>query len=164
VSLSLYDASVPVFTQILSALSKILDKAAASGIPEARLMEARLAPDMFAFPRQVQIATDHAKGATARLTGASVPAYADDEAALSDLKARIERTLAFVGEAPRDGFEGAEARQIELKAGGRELSFDGRTYLLHFALPNFFFHATTAYDILRKEGVALGKRDFLNAA
>ena len=164
-TLSLHDVSVPVFRQMLRALSDILDKAAAQrrarGINPATLIEARLAPDMFPLARQVQIATDHAKGATARLAGREVPSYADDEMSFDELKARIGKTLAFLDGVPPDAFDGSETRDIVLKAGGREMRFDGHTYLLHFALPNFFFHVTTVYAILRANGIEIGKRDFM---
>ena len=167
-TLSLHDASVPIFRQMLAALSHILDKAAAqaseSGINPATLIEARLAPDMFPLARQVQIATDHAKGATARLAGQDLPSYADDETTFAELKARIEKTLAFIESVPAAAMQGADTRDIVLKIGGRELRFDGRSYLLHFALPNFFFHVTTAYAILRANGIEIGKRDFLGRA
>jgi uncharacterized protein len=167
-TLSLHDASVPVFRQMLAALSDILDKAAAQaserGIDPSTLIEARLAPDMFPLARQVQIATDHAKGATARLAGHDVPSYADDETTLDELKARIAKTLTFIESMPPAAMQGAETRDIVLKIGGRELRFDGRTYLLHFALPNFFFHVTTAYNILRANGIEIGKRDFMGRA
>jgi hypothetical protein len=153
---------------MLGALSNILDKAAAQakerGVDPATLIEARLAPDMFAFARQVQIATDHAKGATARLAGREVPSYADDEASFEALKARIGKTLAFIESVPPAALDGSETRDVVLKVGGREMRFDGRTYLLHFALPNFYFHVTTAYDILRMNGIEIGKRDFMGAA
>ena len=164
-TLSLHDVSVPVFRQMLGALAKILAKAAAQaserGIDPATLIEARLAPDMFALARQVQIATDHAKGATARLAGQDVPSYPDDEMTFDQLKARIGKTLAFIESVPPAAMQGAETRDIVLKIGGREMRFDGRTYLLHFALPNFFFHVTTAYDILRANGIEVGKGDFM---
>jgi hypothetical protein len=166
--LSMHDVSVPVFRRMLGALSNILDKAAAQakerGVDPATLIEARLAPDMFAFARQVQIATDHAKGATARLAGREVPSYADDEASFEALKARIGKTLAFIESVPPAALDGSETRDVVLKVGGREMRFDGRTYLLHFALPNFYFHVTTAYDILRMNGIEIGKRDFMGAA
>lgn len=163
--LSLYQASVPVFRQILGALDGLLDKAEAYAaerkIDPSVLLQTRLFPDMFPLVRQVQIACDHAKGAAARLAGVAVPSYEDTEATLAELKARIARTLAFV-----DGFkpaqiDGAEERPVTLKLRHAELNFTGQHYLLHFALPNFFFHATTAYDILRHCGVPVGKRDFM---
>ena len=164
-TLSLHDASVPIFRQMLAALSHILDKADAQaserGIDPSTLVEARLAPDMFPLARQAQIATDHAKGATARLAGQDLPSYADDETTFAELKARIAKTLTFIESVSAAAMQEAETRDIVLKIGGREMRFDGRSYLLHFALPNFFFHVTTAYAILRANGIEIGKRDFM---
>jgi hypothetical protein len=121
----------------------------------------RLSPDMFALTRQVQIASDAAKGAGARLAGVAVPSYADEEKSFEELQARIARTIEFLGGLRKEQFEGAESRAISLKAGGRELSFLGAPYLETYAKPNFFFHITMAYAILRHAGVELGKSDFL---
>jgi hypothetical protein len=159
----LYEASVPTLTMFLQALSKLIDKAEASGVPEAQIVEGRLAPDMFPFPRQIHIATDVAKGAVARLTGQTPPSWPDDETTLSELKARVAKAIAYVGSIPPEAFEGAEARTIELKASGRDLRFDGTNFLLRFALPNFFFHVTTAYGILRAQGVKLSKPNYFGA-
>ena len=159
----LYEASVPTLLLFLQSLSRLIDKAAASGVPEAQILESRLAPDMLPFPAQVRIATDMAKAAVSRLTGQSPPVWADEETTLAELKDRVARAIAFVGEARPEAFEGSEARVIELTAGARQLRFDGTGYLLRFALPNFFFHVTTAYGLLRKEGVTLGKPDFFGA-
>jgi hypothetical protein len=152
---------------MLTALSAVLDKAAehaqANGIAEAELVEARLAPDMFPLSRQVQIATDHAKGATARLSGRDIPKYEDTERTIDELKARIAKTLDFVSSVEAAEIEGSEDRQVTLTIGGKPRTFGGQRYLLHFALPNFYFHVTTAYDILRHKGVPLGKRDFMGA-
>jgi uncharacterized protein len=167
-SLSMYQASVPVFQRTLGALDKILDKAAAYAaerkIDPAVLLSARLYPDMFPLTRQAQIATDHAKGASARLAGAAVPSFEDNEKTFADLKARIGKTLDFVGTFRPAQIDGSEGRDISLKAGPRELTFKGQDYLLFFALPNFYFHAATAFGILRHNGVSIGKLDFLNAA
>jgi hypothetical protein len=161
----MYRASVPVFVQQLNALSAVLDKAAeharANGIDPGELVNARLAPDMFPLSRQVQIASDHAKGVAARLSGRDVPKYEDNEATFDELKARIAKTLAFVESVPQGEIDGSEGREIELTLGGQPRTFSGIGYLLHQALPNFYFHATTAYDILRHKGVPLGKRDFM---
>jgi hypothetical protein len=158
---------VPVFLQMLQSLSNILDKAAAharaNGIEPAELIEARLAPDMFALARQVQIATDHAKGAVARLSGREVPKYEDTETTFDQLKARIAKTIVFVESIPPTAMDGTEEREVTLTIAGKPRSFKGQQYLLHFALPNFYFHVTTAYDILRHKGVELGKRDFIAA-
>jgi hypothetical protein len=165
VAYSIYQASVPVFLQQLGALSGVLDKAAAhardSGTAPAELIDARLAADMFPLTRQVQIATDHAKGATARLSGREVPKYEDNETSFDELKARIAKTVEFVKSVPASEIEGAESREIKLTIGGQERILPGERYLARVALPNFFFHVTTAYDILRHKGVPLGKRDFL---
>lgn len=164
-TLSMHSASVPVIKHILGALDAILDKAAAhagkEGLTEAALLEARLAPDMYPLSRQVQIATDMAKGCVARLAGRDIPSYPDVEKSFAELKARIARTLDFVASVPAEEFDGSDAREVVLKIGGQDKRWTGETYLMHFALPNFFFHATTAYDILRKEGLPLGKPDFL---
>ena len=164
-TISMYRISVPVFSARLAALSAMLSKAEANALerkidPQV-FLAARLAPDMFALTRQVQIATDHAKGAASRLAGREVPKYEDTEGSFADLQARIARTIDLLkGFAPGD-IDGSEDRVIELKLGQRELSLPGLQYLLDVALPNFYFHVTTAYDILRHNGVPLGKRDFL---
>lgn len=164
-SAAMYAMSVPVFERMLTNLSAILHKAAAHA--EARkidptvLLNARLAPDMFPLAAQVRIACDFAKGAAARLTGAEPPKYEDNEATFDELKARIAKTIDFVrGHAPAQ-FSGAEERPVQLKLRGETMTFQGIFYLAHVVLPNFYFHATTAYDILRHNGVELGKRDFV---
>jgi hypothetical protein len=166
-SLTMYDASAPVFRRMLVNLSQILAKAevhaAQNGLDPAELVQARLYPDMFPLVRQVQIASDVSKGAVARLAGIEPPKMADEEQTFEDVRGRIERTLAFIAEAPRVEIEGSASRKIEIKVGGQELAFSGKDYLLTFALPNFFFHITTAYDILRHTGLDIGKRDFLGA-
>lgn len=163
--LSMYQASVPVFRQILGALSAILDKADAYAaerkIDPAVLLNTRLFPDMFPLARQVQVACDQAKGCAARLAGVAVPSYEDTETSIADLKARIAKTLAFVESLTPAQIDGSEERPVTIKLRSGELAFTGQDYLLKFVLPNFYFHATTAYDILRQCGVPLGKRDFL---
>lgn len=166
-SLSMYQASVPAFLTMLNNLSAMFEKAesfaADRKIDEGVLLNWRLAPDMFPFVRQVQIAADFAKGTPARLAGVEVPKYADAETSFAALKQRIAKTVTFVqGLKPAD-IDGSEERDITLTVGGQEMHFKGQSYLVHFALPNFYFHATTAYDILRSCGVGLGKRDFLGA-
>jgi uncharacterized protein len=164
-SFGMFAASVPAFLQMLKNLSAILDKAEAFAAereiePEV-LLNWRLASDMFPLTRQVQIAADFAKGTTARLAGAEVPKYADDETTFAALKARIAKTVKFVeGFKPKD-IDGSETRDITLTVGGQDMPFKGEPYLVHFALPNFYFHATTAYNILRRCGVEIGKRDFI---
>jgi hypothetical protein len=166
-SISMYQASVPVFQRTLGALDKVLDKAAAYAeerkIDPAVLVGARLYPDMFPLSRQVQIATDHAKGTSARLAGLPVPSFEDTEKTFPELKARIAEVLAFIATVKPEQIDGSEGRDITLKAGPRELSFNGQEYLLFFALPNFYFHTTTAFGILRHNGVPIGKLDFLGA-
>ena len=164
-SISLYQASVPVFQQFLGSLRAVLAKAeahaAAHKIEPTVLLQARLYPNMFTLTRQVQIAGDFAKGAPARLAGLEPPKYEDNEASFADLLARIDRTGAFLKTLKAAQIDGQEERTIELKVGGQSMSFKGQPYLLHYALPNFYFHATTAYAILRHNGVELGKRDFI---
>ena len=164
-ALSMHQASVPVLAQMLKALSNVLDKGAAhareKGIDPAELFNARLAADMFPLVRQVQIASDNAKGIAARLAGRDLPRYEDTEATFDELKARIAKTVAFIESIPAAEIDGSEERQIVLKTGGQERTFAGHRYLMHQGLPNFFFHVTTAYDILRHNGVPLGKQDYL---
>ena len=166
-SFGMYQASVPAFLKMLTNLSAILEKAevfaAERKIDPEVLLNWRLAPDMFALTRQIQIASDLAKGTTARLAGREVPKYADEEKTFAELKARIAKTVKFVGGFTAKDIDGSESRDITLTLGGQEMHFKGEPYLVHFALPNFYFHATTAYDILRSCGVEIGKRDFIGA-
>ncbi len=161
----MYQASVPVFVKTLGNLAGILDKAAAFAaakkVEESVLLGYRLAPDMLTLAKQIQIATDHARGAPARLAGIEAPVFENNEASFAELKARIDKILAFIGTLKAAQIDGSEERDISLKIGGNTLSYQGQTYLLHFALPNFFFHVTTAYAILRHCGVDLGKKDFI---
>lgn len=163
--ISMYAMSVPVFVKTLGNLSSILDKAAAHAqakkIDPAVLLAARLFPDMFALAKQVQVACDFAKGAVARLAGVEPPKDDDSERTFDDLKARIARTIEYVSGFGEAQFEGADEREVVLKIRDRTLSYRGLPYLAHVALPNFFFHVVTAYDILRHNGVELGKRDFI---
>jgi hypothetical protein len=164
-TISMYDASTPSFVRLLNNLSGILDKAQAYAeakkvTPEV-LASARLFPDMFALTRQVQIAGDFAKGAVARLAGIDIPKYEDSEQTLEELKARIAKTVAFIESVDASQINGSEEREITLKAGGQEMTFKGQPYLLGFALPNFYFHLVTAYNILRHNGVDIGKRDYM---
>lgn len=158
---------VPFFTHSLTALSNILAKAEAHAAekkikPEV-IPQLRLVADMFPLWRQVTIATDHAKGACARLAGVEVPSFADTETTLAELQERIAKTIAFIATIPADAFDGAEARTITVKAGPRELTFPATQYYHGYAVPNFYFHMSTAYNILRGNGVAVGKTDFLGA-
>lgn len=160
-----YDASVPVFRQMLGNLSGLLQKAEAHAADNSmdvnELLEARLAPDMFTFTRQVQIACDHAKGGVARLAGVELPKFEDTEKTVAELQERIRKTLDFVNSVSPEQFEGAEDRDIKLVFPWATYDFKGGRYLTYWALPNFFFHVTTAYDLLRHKGVAIGKADFL---
>lgn len=161
-SFSIYEASAPVFSAALGSMQAWLDKALAEGKAEAALMEARLAPDMRPFPAQFQMASDTAKGCVARLTGTEAPSMADTEASFAELKDRCRRTIDFIQSVPQAAFDGAEDREVVLKfPNGSGYRFKGRDYLTGFALPNFFFHVTTAYALLRANGVTVGKPDFL---
>ena len=163
-SLTMYQASIPVFVRMLGNLSAILDKAAAHAeakkIDPSVFINARLAPDMFPLSRQVQIATDMAKGCAARLAGIEVPSYEDNESTFAELHARIAKTIAFIESVSVSQIDGSEERQITLKFGSHELNFLGQAYLLDFVLPNFHFHLTTTYAILRHNGVEIGKKDY----
>jgi hypothetical protein len=149
----------------LRALGRVLAKAEANAVerkidPQV-FLNARLAPDMFQLTKQVQIATDHAKGAPSRLAGREVPRYEDNEASFAELQARIAKTRDYLSTFRKDEFEGAEDRTVTLKVAGNEAQFKGAKYLLDVAMPNFYFHITTAYNILRHNGVPLGKGNFL---
>ena len=164
-NISMYQASAPRFVNALRNLSAILDKAQAHAegkkIDQAALTNFRLYPDMFPMKRQVQIACDTAKGAVARLAGVEVPKHEDTEETFAELKARIAKTIAFVESIKSTQIDGSEEKNIHLKLGPREVDYKGMQYLLGHALPNFYFHVTTAYDILRHHGVELAKRDYL---
>lgn len=160
-SFSIFDASAPVFTNSLRNMRSWLDKAAAEG-SEAELLEARLAPDMRPLPAQFQMASDSAKNAMARLCGIEAPVMADSESSFAELKERCDRTIAFITGIDPGKLEGSEDREVTLRfPNGMGYRFSGKAYLTSFALPNFFFHVTTAYAILRAAGVQLGKPDFL---
>src|SRR5262245_49770257 len=154
-----------MFKHSLEALANVLTKAEANAeerkIDPAVFINSRLAPDMFALKNQVQLASDHAKGAPSRLTGREIPRYEDTEQTFADLHGRIAKTRDYLGGFKEEDFEGAEERPIVIKGRLRELNFTGLDYLQRFAMPNFFFHVTTAYDILRHNGVPLSKVDFL---
>jgi hypothetical protein len=161
-SFTIYDASAPVFTHALTNIQAWLDKAVAEGKAEAAIVEARLAPDMLPFSRQIQISSDTAKNAVARLIGVEAPAMADTETTFAELKDRCQRTIDYINGLDRKAFDGAETRAVQLKfPNGMGYNFTGAQFLTGFALPNFFFHVTTTYALLRKEGVAIGKPDFL---
>lgn len=161
---SIHQASAPVFTRALTNLSAMIDKALAAGIAETTLLEARLAPDMHPFPRQIQMASDSAKGAIARLAGVEPPSMPDTETTIAELKARIAATIAYVNSLDAAAFDGAEDREVVLKFPQGEMTFTGCDYLTGFALPNFFFHITIAYALMRAGGAPIGKMDFLGGA
>ena len=167
-SLTLYDASIPVYLQMLRNLAALLDKAEAhanaGGMALSELTEARLAPAMHSLIGQVQLASDAAKGGAARLSGQAPPSMPDTEATFEDLKARIARTIAFVETIKPEEVNGNEDRIIELPTPGRTLTFTAKDFVLKFSLPNFFFHVTPAYGLLRHKGTPIGKLDFLAGA
>jgi hypothetical protein len=167
-TISMYQASVPVMARMFGNLAAILTKAeedaTARKIEPSVFLNARLAPDMHPLTRQIQIASDAAKGGLARLAGVEVPSFADDETSFSELQARIKKTVDFLESVTPAQIDGSEEKTITLKFPGREVSFPGQVFLLNFTLPNFFFHVTMAYAILRHNGVALGKMDFLGGA
>ena len=162
----MFDTSIPVFIHYLKSLSAILKKAeeycAAKKIDPAVMLSQRLYPDMFALTRQVQIATDGAKAAGARLAGIAVPSFADEERSFDEVQARINKTIDFLSSLSKSQFEGAADRVITFKSGGGEKSFKGSDYLGLWAFPNFFFHVATAYNILRHNGLEIGKGDYLS--
>ena len=168
-NISMHNASVGVFTRLLRNLSGIIDKAekwtADRKIEPSAILQARLAPDMFTFTRQVQIATDMAKGTAARLAGQNPPSFEDNEATFADLKARVAKTTAFLNSLKAEDFAGAETRAITLKLGPpgaqREVNFKGLDYLLGFGTPNVYFHYTMVYALLRHNGMELGKPDYV---
>jgi hypothetical protein len=164
-ALSMYQASVPVLIRTLSNLIVVLEKGEAhaqiKNIEQSVLINSRLYPDMFPLTKQVQIATDNAKGCAARLAGVEPPKYEDNEASFGDLIARVKNTIAFLETFKPAQIDGSEQRPVTLAMRSGSLHFEGQPYLLHFVLPNLYFHVVTAYDILRHSGVELGKMDFL---
>jgi hypothetical protein len=161
----MYQASVPVFIRMLSNLSAILDKAVAQA--EAKkldlsvLTQSRLAPDMLPFTFQIQTATDSVKGCAARLAGIEIPSFPDTEKTFPELKARIAKTIDFLKSVKPEQIDGSEERSVTLKLRSGEVHFTGQSYLLGFVLPNFFFHVTTAYALLRHNGIDIGKQDYI---
>ena len=160
-SLTLDTLSTSMFLRGLNVLSGLIDRAVEAGLDEAVVMEARLAPDMRPFPDQVRMASFSARSCVARLTDQPWPKTDDAEASLADLKATVALSIAFIEGVEAAAFAGGETRRIELRFPGVELNFEGQGYLTSFALPNFYFHLSMAYAILRQAGVPLGKRDFL---
>jgi hypothetical protein len=165
---SMFQASVPVCTQILGAMSTIIDKAAAhcaeKKYDEAWLLTDRLYPDMFPLARQFRQCSDFGRNIPGRLAGGELPSFAaTDDTSFASHKARVEKSLDYVKGFTPAQIDGTEDKDINWAQGQRQMSFKGRAYLLHFGLPNFYFHATTAYNILRHRGVELGKRDFLGS-
>ena len=164
-TISMYQASVPRFINILGNLSNILDKAQAhveaKKIDAAVLPSYRLFPDMLPMTKQVQIACDAAKGVVARLAGIEIPVYEDNEATIADLKARVAKTIAFIRSVSQGQIDGTEDKDIVIKRGDKETHYKGMQFLLGHAVPNFYFHVATTYNILRHNGVEIGKRDYL---
>ncbi len=166
-ALSMYQASVPAYTQMLKTLSAVLKKAEAHAeakkIDPSIFVNARLYPDMAPLARQIQIATDQVKGGLSRLAGTEPPSWSDTETTFEELQARIKKALDFAASMKPEQIDGSEGRDIVLKVGGNDMPFKGQVFLINFSLPNFYFHVVTAYDILRHNGVEIGKRDFLGS-
>ncbi len=166
-TISMYEVSIPVFIRMSKNLAAILAKGAtyveAKKIEPTVLINSRLYPDMFHLARQVQIASDAAKGCGARLAGQEPPKFEDNEATFPELLTRIDKTIAYLETLKPEQIDGSEQRTITLQIRNKTVTFLGMPYLLNFALPNFYFHVTTAYDILRHCGVEIGKQDFIGA-
>ena len=167
-TISMHAASVPVFKQMLGSLADILAKAEAHAtenkIDPGVLLQSRLFPDMLPLVRQVQIACDFAKSVPARLAGADVPAYEDNEQTFAELQARIAKTVALIDGLDAAKFDGSEQREIVLRPGTpKERTIGGQAYLLSYGLPQFFFHVATAYGLLRHNGIGIGKKDYMGA-
>jgi len=164
-TISMYQASVPRFVNILGNLSNILDKAQAHidtrKLDDATLTTYRLFPDMLPMARQVQIACDAAKGVVARLAGVEIPVHEDNEKTLAELKARIAKTIVFIQSVAPEQIDGTEDKDIVIKRGDKETHYKGMQFLLGHAIPNFYFHVTTTYNILRHNGIEIGKRDYI---
>ncbi len=163
--MSIYNNTVPVLIHNMQAMSKMLAKAEqhcdAKKIDKSVMLGLRLAPDMFNLTRQVQLVTDFAKGCGARLSASAMPSYADDETTFEALQARLSKCIAYLEGLETKAFEGAETRDVTVKIAGKETALAGQTFVNMYALPHFYFHMTTAYNILRHNGVELGKSDFL---
>ena len=167
-AISMHQVSVPIFVKHLNGLAGCMKKAQAlyaeKKYDETTLLTYRFYPDMFSFTRQVQAATDNAKNCTALLAGVDAPKYEDNEKSLAELIARVEKTVAWLNSVKPEQIDGTEGKAVTVKMRDRELNFKGQELLLNRSLPNFYFHATTAYDIMRHNGVELGKRDFMGAS
>lgn len=165
---SMNQISLPIFVRHLNGLAGCMKKAQAlyaeKKYDEASLLNYRFYPDMFSFARQVQAATDHARNCTALLAGVEAPKFEDNEKSLADLIARVEKTVAWLNSVKAEQVDGSEAKPVTVKMRDRELNFKGLELLLNRSMPNFYFHATTAYDIIRHNGVEVGKRDFMGAS
>ncbi len=166
-AISMYQISIPVFTRVLNNLSAILNKAAAHAeakkIDPSVFINSRLAPDMFPLARQIQIATDAVKGCAARLAGIEIPSFPDTETSFPELQERIAKTVAFLNSVTEAQLEGSDSKTVTLKVRGNDVELKGLAYLNGFVLPNLYFHVTTAYAILRHNGVELGKGDYLGS-
>ena len=164
-TISMYQTSAPRFVAILTSLSALLDRAQAhvdaKKIDPTAILGFRLYPDMLSMTRQVQIACDSAKGGVARLAGVEIPKHEDNETSIAELKERIAKTIAFIQTIKPEQIDGTEDKTIVMKLGPNEVTFKGQQFLLNFATPNVYFHVVTAYNILRHNGVEVGKRDFL---
>jgi len=166
-TVSMYKCSAPIFLQYLGGLSNVLDKAKAhveaKKLDEAFFMNMRIYPDMFPFVRQVRASCDHAVNACGRIAGVELPVFENNETTIADLKKRIEKALEFLRTIKPEQLDGQEGKEITVKFPSGERHFTGQTMLINFSLPNFYFHTTTAYDLLRHVGVEIGKRDFMGA-
>jgi hypothetical protein len=164
-TISNFDQTVVPISRALTNLSAILAKAEAhadkQGIEHSALLNARLFPDMFGLIRQIQVASDMAKGGAGRLAGVEVPSWEDDETSFADLQARIQKTLDFLAGIDPEAFEGADSRTVEMAIPDGSIKMEGKVHLLDFVIPNLYFHVVTTYNILRHNGVEIGKRDFL---
>jgi hypothetical protein len=166
-SISMYSASVPIFVRMLGNLNGWLDKAeahaAAKKFDADVYLQSRLAPDMLPFPKQIQIACDAAKFCVARLSGTESPVFEDNEKTLAELRERVKKTIDYVKSVPADAIDGSDAKEITIKRASGPVTMTGEVYLKHAVLPNFFFHVTTTYALLRQNGVEIGKSDYLGA-
>lgn len=167
-AISMYQVSLPIFVRHLNGLARCMKKAQAlyaeKKYDEATLLSYRFYPDMFSFTRQIQAASDHAKNCAALLAGLEAPKYEDNEKSLAELIARVEKTAAWLNTVKPGQIDGTEGKSVTVKMRDRELKFTGQELLLNRSMPNFYFHATTAYDIIRHNGVEIGKRDFMGAS